>query len=790
MKSHIFFLFLFLLSGYGARGQKTYDFKLGKVKGTFVVKFLISADPISGRGMGIDKAYLGTVVKTIDASTYTNYKIIAQITELSVSPDSRYDVALIAPFIDRYYPLKVPTGIAKVTGPIKLQSNGTSSGNINFDVNEDKLEKDNKSKIQFDVKLEAGEEWKIITIKSPDFSIVPRNANASQNKDDNTGNNQEMVNQPPPPGTGAQPNNPPPADAGAQNSNTGKIENITPLATSQPGTGGVLSSGQQREAEVLRQFSQNNSGGNAGGKANKTPSEEDKDWKALDKTDCAAVKRFLTTYKIGTYTIPALQSLNRVCRLPAPVYAAIGEKKYVLQINDRVELSPDWGVLKVEVPAWIQEIGRVGDIRKCQTRITILFTEDKAATIRIKDYTGAEVSVTIDPGIPALNARVTEQENAIIVDNMKGGKGDYSVMLYRNNMYYSMIEVKGKASVSIDKSELPEGDYQVFLTDERKSEQFPLRDFANVREVTLWDYLFWPLVISVILGVIGVSGYFFYQRYTDKLKVSEGYKEKIKINTISKSVGNATSPAGETESKRNVQVKVSAKAPPPLAVKPPETTGDPWSRVESVPDFVTQNGRENYYPLILSDLWNSSMVKEIFLHNRFASRVHDFIFEENSQLQLRGEAIREIGGFILGKKIEIQPGGEYQLVMERFVNIEPEDNSVYQIEFGPKAWSELERQRDDFYRDMEYELLGWFHTHPGHGLFLSKPDVSIQQTFFKQKFHVAFELDSVQSEKNLDYMFGIFSWKKGSGLNNLDDLAGSWFNWSDVAQWMSRAKKY
>ena len=787
MKSHIFFLFLFLLSGYGARGQQTYEFNLKKanVKGSFVVKFLISADPKTTGGKRIDNAYLDNV-KTIDASKYTNFKIIAQITELSVSPDSKWDVALIATFIDNRHPLRKPNGIVKNNGQIMLRSNGTTSGNIYFSVNEGEIKKDNKTKIQFDIKLEAADDWQFKTIKSPEFSIIPRNSGNAQEKDDNN-NGEGMVNQPPAPAPGNQTNNP--SDAGAQNPNTGKIENVPPLTIPQPGTGGVVSSGQQREVEMLRQISQNNSGGNAGSKAGKAQSEEDKDWAKLDKNDCAAVKRFLTTYKIGTYTIPALQSLNKICRLPTPAYAAVGERKYVLQINDRVELSPSWGVLTMETPAWVREIERAGDIRKCQTRITILFTEDKTAAIKIRDNTGAEVSVTIDPGIPALNARVSEQDDQIVVRDMQGGKGAYTIMLYRDNMFYNMMPVKGKEPVSIDKGELPAGDYQVFLTDERKSEQFPLRDFANVKPVTLWDYLFWPLVISVILGVIGITGYFFYQRYTDKLKVSEGYKEKIKINTISKGGNSATSLAGETEGKRNVQVKVSAKAPPPLAPKP-ETTGDPWSRIESVPDYVTQNGRENYYPLILSDLWNSTMVKEVFLHNRFASRVHDFIFEENSQLQLRGEAIREIGGFILGKKIQLQPGGEYQLVMERFVNIEPEDNSVYQIEFGPKAWSELERQRDDFYRDMEYELLGWFHTHPGHGLFLSKPDVSIQQTFFNQKFHVAFELDSVQSEKNLDYMFGIFSWKKGSGLNNLDDVAGSWFNWSDVAQWMTRAKKY
>ena len=40
------------------------------------------------------------------------------------------------------------------------------------------------------------------------------------------------------------------------------------------------------------------------------------------------------------------------------------------------------------------------------------------------------------------------------------------------------------------------------------------------------------------------------------------------------------------------------------------------------------------------------------------------------------------------------------------------------------------------------DVIGWFHTHPGHGLFLSNSDLSVQK-HFSQPYQIAMEIDSL-----------------------------------------------
>jgi hypothetical protein len=52
-------------------------------------------------------------------------------------------------------------------------------------------------------------------------------------------------------------------------------------------------------------------------------------------------------------------------------------------------------------------------------------------------------------------------------------------------------------------------------------------------------------------------------------------------------------------------------------------------------------------------------------------------------------------------------------------------------------------------------ILGWYHTHPGFGIFLSDMDVFIQENFFPEPWQAAFVYDPKAKEE------GIFLWKQG-----------------------------
>lgn len=55
----------------------------------------------------------------------------------------------------------------------------------------------------------------------------------------------------------------------------------------------------------------------------------------------------------------------------------------------------------------------------------------------------------------------------------------------------------------------------------------------------------------------------------------------------------------------------------------------------------------------------------------------------------------------------------------------------------PSAWRHLTLCKPDL------QLLGWYHSHPGHGIFLSATDLYTQALWFRQPWHVALVFDPI-----------------------------------------------
>jgi proteasome lid subunit RPN8/RPN11 len=55
----------------------------------------------------------------------------------------------------------------------------------------------------------------------------------------------------------------------------------------------------------------------------------------------------------------------------------------------------------------------------------------------------------------------------------------------------------------------------------------------------------------------------------------------------------------------------------------------------------------------------------------------------------------------------------------------------------PSAWRRLTSCKPD------QQLVGWYHSHPGHGIFLSATDLRTQALWFRQPWHVALVFDPV-----------------------------------------------
>ncbi len=76
-----------------------------------------------------------------------------------------------------------------------------------------------------------------------------------------------------------------------------------------------------------------------------------------------------------------------------------------------------------------------------------------------------------------------------------------------------------------------------------------------------------------------------------------------------------------------------------------------------------------------------------------------------------------------------------------------------QVTFTADTWAHIQSIMD---RDhASRKILGWYHTHPGFGIFLSEMDVFIQKNFFPEPWQIALVYDPKANEE------GVFLWKQG-----------------------------
>ena len=244
--------------------------------------------------------------------------------------------------------------------------------------------------------------------------------------------------------------------------------------------------------------------------------------------------------------------------------------------------------------------------------------------------------------------------------------------------------------------------------------------------------------------------------------VSSSTKTKIKIgvkNTEKEALIPKTSVAREMGTSSRIKIKSRKKSGVPV----------PYDK------FVEIVNESNTVNVDLSKIWTDSRIKNVYLSPQYIQDLDNFLAESSNdgiQNELQG-AIPEVGGFMMGRFSELN--GKLEVIVEKFVPFVPEYNDVFKIEIGTKTLvDELGDAQD---RNPELEVIGWFHTHPGHGLFLSTSDLSVQR-HFPNDYQVAMEIDSLTSGLDMS----IFTRKENGRMNNSNDRVENrgWFQWVDI----------
>ena len=149
---------------------------------------------------------------------------------------------------------------------------------------------------------------------------------------------------------------------------------------------------------------------------------------------------------------------------------------------------------------------------------------------------------------------------------------------------------------------------------------------------------------------------------------------------------------------------------------------------------------------------------EISLHpagDKQLSQVQDFIiildYDAHQQMNsyAQTDLSQELAGVILGHYV--QQGSRIIIKVIAAIEARDAERQRASVKLTHESWLYINQVKDKMFPDLK--IVGWFHTHPGFGIFLSEFDRFIHKNFFDLPWQVAFVIDPVAHKE------GFFCWE-------------------------------
>ena len=131
---------------------------------------------------------------------------------------------------------------------------------------------------------------------------------------------------------------------------------------------------------------------------------------------------------------------------------------------------------------------------------------------------------------------------------------------------------------------------------------------------------------------------------------------------------------------------------------------------------------------------------------------------------------REVAGVLVGPPPEKQPDGRYVVHIIDTIIAKHTVMQGASVTYTPESWRYMNDKLRERYPDETAVMVGWYHTHPGFGIFLSGMDQFIHQNFFTQIWHVALVLDPHAKTS------GFFCWDRQK--TRVSPMEFDWPNWA------------
>ena len=131
----------------------------------------------------------------------------------------------------------------------------------------------------------------------------------------------------------------------------------------------------------------------------------------------------------------------------------------------------------------------------------------------------------------------------------------------------------------------------------------------------------------------------------------------------------------------------------------------------------------------------------------------------------KAEMSKEVGSILIGDYVDEK--GRKTVIISNYIEAKYTDASASTLTFTHETWDYVYKEKDKKYPDKK--IVGWQHTHPGYGIFLSNYDIFIQENFFNLPWQIAYVVDPIADTR------GFFEWKndkvaKMSGFYVYDEV--------------------
>lgn len=155
----------------------------------------------------------------------------------------------------------------------------------------------------------------------------------------------------------------------------------------------------------------------------------------------------------------------------------------------------------------------------------------------------------------------------------------------------------------------------------------------------------------------------------------------------------------------------------------------------------------------ISQLAGESLAEGAFPSERQTQFRLFFSPEAHSAIHAHGseDTSVEICGVLVGQW-QKDADGPFAAVTE-MIRCDDATQGQAEVTFTHESWNHINAEMDSKYQDLR--IVGWYHTHPDFGIFLSDRDVFIQEHFFGGPGQVALVVDPIRK------LEGVFEWRNG-----------------------------